>query len=243
MSENSIIEIENLSKAYGFLPVLKSISFEIERGQFVALLGPNGSGKSTLMRLLTGLAKPSLGQIRIGGWDMPREASAVRAQLGLVSHKSLVYDNLTARENLYFYGRLYGLEPDVLEERIITLLKRVALYKRADSLARTFSRGMLQRLSIARALIHDPHILLFDEPYTGLDQNAVVVLNELLQEAHADGHTIVMVTHQLQRAAELAERILILSRGHIGFDELTKDIDTTTLPRIYSEVTGVGANA
>jgi heme exporter protein A len=230
-----IIEISGLSKAYGFMPVLRQIHLNIERGQFVSLLGPNGSGKSTLLRMLSGLSKPTKGTIRIGGWEMPREAEAVRSQIGLVSHKSLLYDNLTANENLQFFGNLYQVKD--LDQRINDLLKRVGLEKRAHSLVRTFSRGMLQRLSIARALLHDPHVLLFDEPYTGLDQDAGAVLDHLLIEARSGGRTILMVTHQLDRAALLSDRILILSRGHIGYDS-TEKLSVVDLAKIYADTTG-----
>jgi heme exporter protein A len=230
-----IIEISGLSKAYGFVPVLRQINLSIERGQFVSLLGPNGSGKSTLLRMLSGLSKPTAGSIRIGGWEMPREAEAVRSQIGLVSHKSLLYENLTARENLQFFGGLYHVSD--LNGRISHLLQRVGLEKRAHSLVRTFSRGMLQRLSIARALLHDPHVLLFDEPYTGLDQDASAVLDHLLTEARSGGRTIIMVTHQLDRAASLSDRILILSRGHIGFDSAA-GMDVIELAKIYADTTG-----
>jgi heme exporter protein A len=239
MSEQRpIIEIEKLVKAYGFLPVLKGIDLSLERGQFLALLGPNGSGKSTLLRLLTGLTKPTQGRITIGGWDMPQEAAAVRGQIGLVSHKSLLYDNLTARENLRFYADLYDLPSATLKSHIDGLLVKVGLGKRGDSLVRTFSRGMLQRLSIARALLHDPHVLLFDEPYTGLDQDAGGILDDLLLQSQADGHTVIMATHQLERAARLCERVVILSRGKVAYDGHKGDYTPTTLPNIYSDVTG-----
>jgi heme exporter protein A len=230
-----IIEIQNLAKAYGYLPVLKKVSMEIQRGQFVALLGPNGSGKSTLLRLICGLSKPTAGTIRVGGWSIPGEADAIRAQIGLVSHKALLYDNLTARENLEFYASLYNL-PDS-KQRIDTLLERVGLAKRAHSLVRTFSRGMQQRLSIARALLHAPHVLLFDEPHTGLDQDASLVLNTLLQEAHADGHTILMTTHQLDHAALLANRFVILTRGSIAYDSTDK-LEPMQLATRYADITG-----
>lgn len=235
MSEEShIIQIENLSKAYGYLPVLKQVSMAIERGQFVAMLGPNGSGKSTMLKMIAGLVKPTGGHIRVGGWDMPGEAAAVRAQIGMVSHKALLYDNLTARENLRFFARLYNLTDS---DHIEALLKQVGLERRADSLVRTFSRGMQQRLSIARALLHNPHVLLFDEPYTGLDQDAGAVLDELLVSAHEAGHTILMATHQLERAARLASRIVIVSRGTIAYDD-TRKLSSGEIGAIYTEATG-----
>lgn len=237
----SIIEINGLVKTYDLLAVLRKLDLTVERGCFVALLGPNGSGKSTLLRLLSGLTTASAGTITIGGWSIPQEANAVRAQIGLVSHKSLLYDNLTAYENLAFFAALYNLPKPERDQRIRELLAQVGLAKRAESLVRTFSRGMLQRLSIARALLHHPHVLLMDEPYTGLDQDAAAVLDGLLQEAHAAGHTIIMTTHELDRAARLAERILILSRGVIGYDTLTAAIDPAQLPAIYTQITGTAS--
>src|SRR5829696_2071942 len=190
-----LIETRALTKAYGWQPVLKKLDLSIERGEFVALLGPNGSGKSTLLRLIAGLSKPTAGTIRVGGWELPREAAAVRAQIGLVSHKPLLYDNLTAYENLLFFCRLYALDDQ--DGRIKRGLERVGLTKRSADLVRTYSRGMLQRLSIARALLHEPDVLLMDEPYTGLDQDAAITLDNLMRDAHREGHTIVMTTHEL----------------------------------------------
>ncbi|MCY3979062.1 MAG: heme ABC exporter ATP-binding protein CcmA [Chloroflexi bacterium] len=225
-----IIEAENLSKVYGSLPVLRSLSFTVWRGEFVALLGANGSGKSTLLRLLSGLSKPTTGAIRIGGWEMPREAMAVRAQIGLVAHQPLLYENLTARENLDFYGKLYGIERDERERRIKELLIAAGLRKRRDSLVRSFSRGMKQRLSIARATLHQPDVLLLDEPYSGLDQAAAERLDEMLAAAIAEGRTIIMSTHQLERIPPTAGRALALSRGRISFDDA---IGSRNMSEIY----------
>lgn len=215
----AIIEAENLSKAYGSLPVLRGIHFLVRRGEFVALLGANGSGKSTLLRLLSGLSKPTAGAVRIGGWEMPGEAMAARAQIGLVAHQPLLYENLTARENLDFFGKLYGIGPAERERRIAELLRTVGLRKRADSLVCAFSRGMKQRLSIARASLHQPDVLLLDEPYSGLDQAAIERLDEMLSAGLDAGRTIIMSTHQLERAPRSLGRALVLSRGRITFDD------------------------
>ena len=217
--ERALIEAENLSKAYGGMPVLRGINLRVRRGEFVALLGANGSGKSTLLRLLSGLSKPTAGAVRIGGWEMPREAMAVRAQIGLVAHQPLLYENLTARENLDFFGKLYDIEREERERRIAELLRKVGLRKRADSLVRTFSRGMKQRLSIARASLHQPDVLLLDEPYSGLDQAAIERLDEMLSAGLETGRAIIMSTHQLERVPQSAERALVLSRGRITFDD------------------------
>lgn len=238
MSEGrALIEIEGLIKAYDILPVLRQLNLNIQRGEFVALLGPNGSGKSTLLRLLAGLSSPTGGVIRVGGWTIPDEAAAVRPQIGMVSHQSLLYDNLTARENLRFFARLYQLQDSAA--RIDTLLEQVGLHRRGDSLVRTFSRGMQQRLSIARALLHAPDVLLFDEPYTGLDQDAAHTLDHLLRQAHSEGRTILMTTHDLERVPRLASRVVILSRGVVSYDAPTTGLDTQTLATIYSDSTSM----
>jgi heme ABC exporter ATP-binding subunit CcmA len=234
---NALIETRSLVKAFDLLVVLRKLELQIERGEFVALLGPNGSGKSTLLRLLSGLSKPTSGAIFVGGWELPREAAAVRAQIGMVSHRALLYENLTARENLQFFARLYNLPLQDIDSRIRFLLERVGLAKRGDSLVRTFSRGMQQRLSIARALLHDPAVLLMDEPYTGLDQDAAQVLDGLLTQAYTEGRTIVMTTHDLERAARLANRVMILSRGSIGYDAPASALNGQQLATHYTEIT------
>ncbi len=237
MTDSTLIEAQALTKAYDGLPVLRKLDLRIARGEFVALLGPNGSGKSTLLRLLAGLSRPTSGVILVGGWELPREAAAVRAQIGLVSHQALLYENLTARENLRFFARLYALAQ--VEARIDMLLAQVGLARRGDSLVRTFSRGMQQRLSIARALLHAPDVLLLDEPYTGLDQDAAQTLDDLLRAAHAEGRTIIMTTHQLERVPSLASRVLILSRGVIGYDAPVVSLDALALAATYTDVTSM----
>jgi len=238
-SEKPIIITKSLIKTYGLLPVLRKIDLEINRGQFVALLGPNGSGKSTMLRLLSGLSRPTAGKIAIGGWELPDEVAAVRAQIGVVSHKSLLYETLTGRENLLFFARLYNLPRSDLQPRLDELLEQVGLSSRADSLVRTYSRGMQQRLSIARALLHDPDVLLFDEPYTGLDQDAATTLDNLLRTARDGRRTIIMATHRLHHAVELADRIIILNKGRIGYDRQTDIIDQANIALDYAQVTGM----
>lgn len=233
--DRTIIQVENLTKAYGLLPALKSVDFSVARGEFTALLGPNGSGKSTLLRLMSGLSRPTKGHIRIGGWVMPREAMSVRAQIGMVSHKPLLYPNLSARENLRFFAKLYNIGAAEREPRIHDLLRQLSLHRRADSLVRTFSRGMQQRLSIARALLHQPDVLFFDEPYTGLDQEAGDRLDSLLQLAHQQNRTIIISTHQLRRLPHLAGRALILSRGKIAFDGDIKGMDSQRMTEVYTQ--------
>ncbi len=233
----ALIETEGLTKTFGLLPALQRLDLQIERGECVALLGPNGGGKSTLLRLLCGLSKPSAGIIRVGGWALPGEAAAVRAQIGVVAHKPLLYDTLTAAENLRFFGRLYGVPAGDADARIRALLAEVGLAKRADALVRTFSRGMLQRLSIARALLHQPDVLLFDEPHTGLDQAASAMLDAVIVRAREQGRTLVIATHEMERAAQLATRAVILMRGRVAHDGPLHGMDGAALSALYAGVT------
>jgi len=233
-----MIEVRKLTKTFGLNPVLRGLDLDVPRGQFLTLLGPNGSGKTTLLRILAALARPTSGTVRIGGWDLPAEAEFVRAQLGVVSHQPLLYDTLTAEENLLFFARLYHLPPESRRERVAEMLERVGLARRARDVVQTYSRGMLQRLAIARAILHNPAILLLDEPYTGLDQDAAAVLDDLLRQVATEGRTVIMTTHDLRRGHALADRIAILSRGRIAFDAPCREIDPEALPALYADVTG-----
>jgi heme exporter protein A len=233
-----MIEVRGLTKIFGVNAVLRGLDLDIARGEFLTLLGPNGSGKSTLLRILGALARPSGGTVKIGGWELPAEAAYVRAQLGIVSHWPLLYDTLTAEENLLFFARLYNLPASERRDRIEAVLRRVGLWKRARDVVQTYSRGMQQRLAIARAILHDPAVLLLDEPYTGLDQDAAALLDELLREVAVEGRTVIMTTHDLRRGHALAHRVAILSRGKIAFNQPCSAIDPDDLPRVYADTTG-----
>lgn len=233
-----MIIVEKLVKTYGFTPILRQLDLQIAPGQFVALLGANGAGKSTLLRILAALSRPSSGTVKIGGWELPGEAFAVRRQLGIVSHLPLLYDTLTAQENLRFFYQLYDLPRAEMDDRIMQVLQRVGLKYRAGDLVRTFSRGMVQRLTIARAVLHDPAVILFDEPYTGLDQNAALILDELLRDLAAQQRTIVMTTHDVQRAHGLASHLAILSKGKIGFFGESTAVPSSDILQLYHQTTG-----
>ncbi|MCL4237895.1 MAG: heme ABC exporter ATP-binding protein CcmA [Anaerolineae bacterium] len=232
------IEVRALTKTFGLNPVLRGLDLDVPRGEFLTLLGPNGSGKTTLLRILGALARPTSGTVRIGGWELPDEAEFVRAQLGVVSHLPLLYDTLTAEENLLFFARMYNLPREARRERVDTVLRRVGLARRARDVVATYSRGMQQRLAIARAILHDPAVLLLDEPYTGLDQDAAALLDELLREVAIGGRTVIMTTHDLRRGHALADRIAILSRGKIAFDAPCRDVNPDALPALYADTTG-----
>ena len=209
-----MISVHSLVKRFGLKTVLRDLDFDVQPGEFVALLGPNGAGKTTFLRILASLSRPTLGEVRVAGYRLPHHAAAVRARLGVVSHLPLLYGDLTAEENLRFYARLYALRGT--EARVTEVLQLAGLEARRKDLVRTFSRGMAQRLAIARAVIHDPDVLLLDEPYTGLDQDASSMLDGVLRSVTAQGRTVVMTSHDLARAEDLASRFDILSRGRIA---------------------------
>jgi len=228
-----MITVKKLVKRFGLKTVLRGVDFEVQPGEFVALLGPNGAGKTTFLRILASLSRPTLGEVTIAGYQLPSQASQVRARLGVVSHLPLLYGDLTAEENLHFYARMYGI-PD-FELRVTNVLEMVGLAARRRDLVRTFSRGMQQRLAIGRAVLHDPDVVLFDEPYTGLDQDASSMLDEVLKTVAAKGRTVVMTSHDLARAEDLATRFDILSRGVISASASRKELKKTNLLAFYRQ--------
>ena len=229
----TVIQVRRLIKRFGLKTVLRGLDFQVSQGEFVALLGPNGAGKTTFLRILASLSRPSIGEVRIAGYQLPNQAAAVRRRLGVVSHLPLLYGDLTAEENLRFYGRMYAL--DNLDRRVMEVLELVGLLARRRDLVRTFSRGMQQRLAIGRAVLHDPEVILFDEPHTGLDQDACVMLDTVLREVAARGRTVVMTSHDLARAADLASRFDVLSRGVIAASVQRVEINPNDLLAFYRQ--------
>ena len=228
-----MITVKKLVKRFGLKTVLRGVDFEVQPGEFVALLGPNGAGKTTFLRILASLSRPSLGDVNIAGYKLPHEAAQVRARLGVVSHLPLLYGDLTAEENLRFYARMYNISN--YELRVTEVLEMVGLEGRRRDLVRTFSRGMQQRLAIGRAVLHDPDVVLFDEPYTGLHHDASAMLDDVLKTVAAKGRTVVMTSHDLARAEDLATRFDILSRGLISASASRKDLKKTNLLAFYKQ--------
>jgi heme exporter protein A len=226
-----MIEVRKLTKRFGLKTVLRGLDFHVEPGEFVALLGPNGAGKTTFLRILASLSRPSMGEVKIASYRLPSQAAAVRRRLGVVSHLPLLYGDLTAEENLQFFGRMYSV-PN-LERRVAEVLDLVGLAARRRDVVRTFSRGMQQRLAIGRAVLHDPEVMLFDEPHTGLDQDASLMLDKVLSEVAAMGRTVVMTSHDLARSADLASRFDVLSRGVIAASVRRTEINPNDLLAFY----------
>jgi len=226
------IEIQGLEKSYGDWPVLWDLDLSVEWGNFRVIFGANGAGKTTLLSLLSTQARPEAGTIRVAGYDSRRNPEAVRRQVGVVGHQSFLYEDLTCQENLLFYARLFGLKN--IQERMSTVLSTVGLSGRAHNRVRTLSHGMLKRLSIARAILHQPGLLLMDEPEAGLDQDSVAMLYALLKEWTAGGGTVLMTTHNLELGIDWADKVAVLSDGRIRVPESTATGDVPEIRRLLA---------
>jgi heme exporter protein A len=207
------VAVEGVWKFYGDYPALRNVSLSAAPGACLALIGRNGAGKTTLLRTIAGFSRPGKGKIAIFG-NGPRD-TATRRLMGYIGHGISVYDELSALENLVLFGKLYGLADP--KKSALEWLERTGLDRVKDGLVREFSRGMRQRLAVARAFLHGPKVLLLDEPFTALDDRAIAVLQRLLHEALSEGKTIVMSTHQLREALELATHVALLNRGQVAF--------------------------
>jgi heme ABC exporter ATP-binding subunit CcmA/heme exporter protein CcmB len=231
-----LIELHAVSKVFGPHRALDGVGLHVAPGAFVLLVGPNGAGKTTLLRILATLTRPSAGTVRVAGLDPAQAGATVRRQIGHLSHRTLLYDDLTAEQNLAFYARLYAVP--AASDRIADMLARVGLAARRHDRVSTFSRGMQQRLAVARALLHGPRLLLLDEPYSGLDPQAADALTALLGELHGEGCTLLLATHALDHVTRLRQRTVVLDRGRV-IDDTRAD---ATFPARYRERVGKAAD-
>ncbi|MFO8011141.1 MAG: heme ABC exporter ATP-binding protein CcmA [Dehalococcoidia bacterium] len=230
------LQVEKLSKYFGPYTALKAIDLELREGEFVSVLGPNGAGKTTLIKVVATISRPSKGEIYIQGHNINRNGRGARSNIGMVGHQSFLYDHLTAYENLRFTGKMYGIRH--LEDRINEVIEQVGLRKRLHDRVGILSRGMQQRLSIARAVLHDPPIMLLDEPETGLDQQSVSMLNEMLKGFASGKRTMLMTTHNLDQALDLSDRVIILHKGRITGEEYRQSLNIEALRDKYHLCTG-----
>lgn len=229
----TVLEAEGLSREFGPIRAVDGVSFTLGAGQLMTVFGPNGAGKTTLLGILAGALKPSAGEVTLRGVKLAAGDPEWHRRIGVLSHQSFLYGHLSLEENLRFFGKLFGLRD--LKERIPQRLEQVGLAKRATSPARTLSRGMRQRLALARTLLHDPDFVLLDEPYTGLDAHAAAVLRQVLASLK-DGHrTIILVTHNISQGLELADRVAIQVRGRFVFLGDRDDVDSASFERAYRE--------
>ncbi len=213
--ENSIV-IENLSHRFDDRYALRDLSFKVRQGEIFALLGPNGAGKTTTIRLVNGLYTPTAGRISVFGWDPVHQGSQIRQETGVLTETSAVYERLTARENLHFFGRVYGMPESSLLKRTDEILEFFALIDRADERVATYSKGMKQRLALARALLTRPRILFLDEPTSSLDPESAQQVHELIESiSRQEENTVFLCTHRLEEAERLADRVAILNNGKL----------------------------
>ena len=235
-SVKSLISLRKAGKIYGTVTALKKIDLDIYKGQSITIFGSNGAGKSTLLKILSMQTRLTSGTLLYNGVESRKLADVYRANFGVISHQPFVYESLSAVENLEFYGSLYNVSN--VRQKAESLLKQLDLSSRRNDAIRTYSRGMLQRISIARALIHSPEIIFLDEPYTGLDSLAGNKLSNLLKEQLSHNKTILMVTHDIHTGLDLASNVIIMKSGKIVFNKLKSEIDTASFEQMYLDVAG-----
>jgi heme exporter protein A len=230
----SVVHAAGLVREYGPVVAVNGVDLTLGEGEFLSVFGPNGAGKSSLLGMLGGALRPTRGTVSIRGEPLDFSEDEWRSRIGVVSHKGFLYAHLTAAENLRFYGSLFGLED--LDARVPERLERVGLSDRAGFAVRQLSHGMRQRLSLARALLHDPDVVLLDEPYTGLDPSAASVLRDVLRELRDGRRTVVMVTHNLGEGLELSTRVAIQVAGRIAWQGPTSGIERDGFETFYHQV-------
>lgn len=231
------ITVDGVSKVFGQRRAVDNLTFEVPEGAFLSIFGPNGAGKTTLLRMLATLDRPTQGSIHIAGFDCAQQADEARAHIGMISHNSMLYGDLSAEENLMILAKLYGIAD--ARSRVRYLLEAVELSHRRLDTVRTFSRGMTQRLAIARALLHDPQVVLLDEPYSGLDPHAVEIFDTLLAHVR-EGRTFAMVSHDLTRGFSACTHALVMARGRKVLFEQADQIEYAAFEQLYRETVGAG---
>lgn len=233
-----MIEVQKLIKQADNKLILRGVDLSIKKGETVAILGPNGAGKSTLLKVMASLIKPTSGTVKMNGLDLKKDHIKIKKILGYLPHSSLLYDHYSPLENLIFFGNLYGVKD--VEKRAVELVKEVGLSFFLNEPVKTFSRGMIQRIAIARAIIHEPDILLLDEPHTGLDQGAISILNNVILKMKEKGTTTLMVTHDFKQAAQICDRVIIVKNGKIVDDFTIKEQGLEIVSKKYElQVEGV----
>ena len=230
------VRLRGVTKAFGRTPVLRGIDLDVPKGDVLSLLGPNGSGKTTLIRVIATLTKPDAGEVHVCNVGLGRRSAHLRRMIGLVGHDPLLYDDLTARENFRFVCRMFGL--DRTDERVEAVTESMGMTDDLDRRIGAMSHGMKKRCSIARALLHDPPVLLLDEPETGLDQDALTLLDAVISHRSAQSRTVIMTTHNLDRAIDLGDRMAVLANGRVAYDESLESVGPQAAREAYLRHTG-----
>jgi heme exporter protein A len=236
-TDQPIVEVADLTRSFGSRKAVAGLTFSLAPGDCLAVFGPNGAGKTTLLRLLAGLLKPSTGSARLAGIPLPGGTLA-RSRVGLISHHTMLYEALSARENVTFAARLYGIRDP--QTRVDDSLRRMSMLERAGAPVRLLSRGMQQRVSIARAMVHSPRVVLADEPYSGLDESGARSLTSLLRELRSAGTAIIIVTHNLAEGLSLATHAAVMQRGRFVRYDASEAIDSASYAVTYREAVASG---
>jgi heme exporter protein A len=234
----TMLELRNMTKLLGDKLVLRNITLTLKKGEILAVIGPNGAGKSTFFKCTVGLLQPTSGDILLNGKILKKNSAEIKQKIGFLGHESFLYNNLSPLENLKFYGKLYKVKE--LDRKANELLKEVGLFLFRDMPIRSFSRGMMQRLAIARVLLPDPDILMLDEPHTGLDQEAVALLNQIIKQKRVNGTSILIISHDFEQVHALADRVAVLKKGKIiSTRQLNTKISLQEMKQWYeTEVSG-----
>ena len=244
-----MIEFDHVTRTYGQKPAVTDLSLSIPRGELFALLGPNGAGKTTTIKMLVGLLRPSRGAVRICGYDLTKEARSAHLHTGYVPDEPTLYDKLTGREFLWFIADMFGMPRHMATQKIGREIEHFELADFCDDLTESYSLGMKQRLVFAAALLHDPDVLVLDEPMVGLDPRSVRIVKDLLRTRTQEGMTVFMSTHTLAMAEEMADRVGIMVRGQLRFLGTIAELrdhmalETTNLENLYLELTTAGPDA
>jgi heme exporter protein A len=233
MTAAPLLEARGLVKEFAGLAAVDGVDISLPPGGFLTVFGPNGAGKTSLLKLLAGSMRATRGEVLVGGRRLEPGSTAGRERIGVLSHQTFLYGHLTARENLRLFGALYAVSD--LEARVAERLREVGLFERADDAVKTFSRGMRQRIGLARTLLHDPDVVLLDEPYTGLDVHASAVLRRVLEALRDGERTVVLVTHNLTQGLELADRAAIQVRGRFAWEGAADAVPTRDFEVFYQE--------
>ncbi|MFO1444236.1 heme ABC exporter ATP-binding protein CcmA [Bacillus sp. Bva_UNVM-123] len=229
-----MLELKNITKIIGDKIILRNFSLALERGESVAIIGPNGAGKSTFFKVAAGLMQPTSGEIYLNGELVKKKSLLLRKKIGYLGHESFLYNSLTPVENLRFYAKLYKVKNR--EEKVLELLKAVGLHYFKDIPIRSFSRGMMQRLAIARVLLAEPDVLLLDEPHTGLDQEAISLLNHLIKEKQNNGIAILLISHDFEQVISISDKALVLNKGKIvDYQNIEREKGLVALKEWYDE--------
>jgi ABC-2 type transport system ATP-binding protein len=244
MQEN-IIEVKNLTKRFKDFVAVDDVSFNVKKGEIFGFLGPNGAGKSTTIRILTTLLRPTKGKVSVCGFDVVKKSDEVRKHIGLVAEKIILYDRLTAKENLYFFGKINKIPKNLIEKRTEKWLKRLHMKEWENHLVGTFSTGMKQRVNIARALLGEPEVLFLDEPTLGLDPQTTRLIREFIEELNRHNTTVVLTTHDMFEAESLSNRVAIIDHGKIvaldtvdNLKNMVKGVKNPNLEDVFLEITG-----